>query len=354
MLLKNDWYVAAWSEELGEQPLARTIANEAVVIFRDAEGRACILEDRCVHRGVALSLGRLTPQGVQCGYHGMVFDGSGSCVHIPGQDRIPSRACVRRYAVEERDSIVWMWAGRAEEADASMIVPYPWHNDPMWPTRKGLLHLNCSYEMLIDNIMDLTHLPFVHARTIGGGNAAEHMRALMKTEATPRGVKFVRWLLDSLPPPTYSKAVPFAGNIDRWQEEELFTPGLIIQFTGGVDVAQKAHEGGSREGGFAMRVMHGIVPETESSCHYFFSVSNGFGQDNPVYTDLLYNQVEATLKEDIVFCENQQALLDARPDAPFVDLRSDEARVIYHRHLARRQADEAEFENARREAGAMA
>ncbi len=351
MLLKNDWYVAAWSDEVGDQPLARTIADESVVMFRDAQGKARVLEDRCVHRGVSLSLGRITPDGMQCGYHGMVFNGQGECVHIPGQERIPAKARVRHFAVEERDSIVWMWAGDAAEADTSMIVPYPWHNDPMWPTKKGLLHLNCSYEMLIDNIMDLTHLPFVHAKTIGGGNAAEHARALMKTEATPRGVKFVRWLLDSMPPPTYSKAVHFPGNIDRWQEEELFTPGLIIQFTGGVDVAQKAYEGGSREGGFGMRVMHGIVPETERSCHYFFSVSNGFGQDNPKFTELLYNQVEATLKEDIAFCENQQALLEARPNAPFVDLKSDEARVIYRRHLTQRQererADEAAKKNMR-------
>ncbi len=337
--LENDWYMAAWSEEVTQAPLSRTICGENIVLFRGAGGEVCALHDRCCHRGVALSLGKVVPEGIQCGYHGMVFDGQGACKHIPGQDHIPAKARVRHFAIEERHSIVWLWLGDPEEADLSMVVDYPYHVDPQWPTKKGLLHLNSNYEMLIDNIMDLTHLPFVHAKTIGGGaSATDHATARMETEATPHGVRFTRWLLDSVPAPTYQKAINFPGLIDRWQEEDLHTPCTIIQFSGGVDVAQKAYEGGSREGGFSMRVMHGIVPETEKSCHYFFSVSNGFSQDNSHITDLLFNQVEVTLKEDIAFCESQQALLGRHPDDHFVDLRSDKARLLYRRHLDERYA----------------
>lgn len=343
MFLKNDWYMAAWGAEVGTEPLSRKIVNESIVLFRDAAGKVCALEDRCCHRGVALSLGKVLPEGLQCGYHGMVFDGGGQCVLIPGQDNIPRKACVRHFAVEEKDAIVWMWLGDPAEADRSKLVDYPWHNDAKWPHREGLLHFDCNYEMLIENIMDLTHLGYVHAKTIGG-NPAAHASALMKTERTPRGVKFARWLLDSVPPPTYSRAVKFDGHIDRWQEEELITPCTIIQFTGGVDVSRGAYTGGSREGGFGMRVMHAIVPETETTCHYFYSVANNFQTDNPAVTELVFNQVTPTLLEDKAFCESQQAIALERHDAPFVDLKSDEARVLYRRHLTQRFEEQRQAE----------
>lgn len=347
MFLRNDWYMAAWAAEVGAAPLARKICNEPMVLYRDAAGSVAALQDRCCHRGVALSLGKVIEEGIQCGYHGMVFDAKGRCVHVPGQERIPAKAVVRHYAVQERDSIIWVWMGNPDEADPSMIVDYPYHGDTeRWPHKEGLIPVKCNYEMLIDNVMDLTHLPYVHAKTIGGGNPTNvHSNAVMKTERTPRGVRYSRWLLDSMPPPTYAKAVDFPGKIDRWQEEELITPSVIIQFTGGVDSLQKPRETGNREGGFGMRVLHCIVPETETSCHYFFSVANGFGQDNPANTDLVFDQVYPTLLEDKVFCENQQEIATEYPGEHFVDIRSDEARILYHRHLDERLANERKLTN---------
>jgi vanillate O-demethylase monooxygenase subunit len=342
MFLKNEWYMAAWSADVGDKPMARKIGGEDVVMFRDAGGKAAILQDRCCHRGVALSLGTVTAEGVQCGYHGMVFGANGQCVKIPGHDRIPGKARVRSFAVVEKNCIVWMWLGDPAAADPSSIVEYPFHDDTVrWPHREGMVHMQCGYEMLIDNIMDLTHIAYVHAKYIGGTPEA-HSNAIMKTERTPRGVKFSRWLLDSIPPPTYAKAIRFPGRIDRWQEEELIIPCSIVQYTGGVDVAEGAHGGGSRDGGFGLRVWHGIVPETATSCHYFYSVANGFGQTDPANTDFVFNQVAALVLEDKVICESQQAIALAHPEERYLDIKSDEARVIYRRHLAQRLAQERE------------
>jgi vanillate O-demethylase monooxygenase subunit len=332
--------MAAWAAEVDNKPLGRKICDEPVVLYRDAAGTVAALQDRCCHRGVALSLGSVVAEGIQCGYHGLVFDGVGKCVHIPGQDHIPAKACVRHYPVVEKNCIVWIWLGEAQAADPARIVDYPFHDDVAnWPHKEGLAHVNCGYEMLIDNIMDLSHLGYVHVNSIGGDPSA-HVAALMKTERTPQGVKFARWLLDSVPPPIYAKSVDFRGRIDRWQEEELIIPCSIIQFTGGVDVSQGAYGGGSREGGFGMRVLHCIVPETTTSCHYFYSVANGFGQDDPVNTDRLFGGISALLEEDIVICENQQKIATAYPNETFVDLKSDEARIIYRRQLAQRFAQE--------------
>jgi len=80
MFIRNAWYIAAWADELSDKPLARRILNEPVVLFRDKSGKAAAIADRCCHRGTPLSLGEVTDQGLQCGYHGMIFDGAGKCV----------------------------------------------------------------------------------------------------------------------------------------------------------------------------------------------------------------------------------------------------------------------------------
>jgi len=107
----NAWYQAAWSHEVADAPLARTLLNEEVVLFRDAEGKASALEDRCCHRATPLRLGEVVAEGLRCGYHGLTFDGTGRCVAIPGQDRIPRNAQVRSYPILERQEIVWIWVG---------------------------------------------------------------------------------------------------------------------------------------------------------------------------------------------------------------------------------------------------
>src|SRR5882757_4446416 len=88
MFIRNAWYIAAWADELGQKPLARRICNDPVVLFRDRDGRPAALVDRCCHRSAPLSLGEVVSDGIQCGYHGLTFDGSGACVAIPGQSRI--------------------------------------------------------------------------------------------------------------------------------------------------------------------------------------------------------------------------------------------------------------------------
>jgi phenylpropionate dioxygenase-like ring-hydroxylating dioxygenase large terminal subunit len=103
MLLRNAWYIAAWADEIGnEQPLARRICNEPIILFRDRAGRLGALADRCCHRAAPLSMGTVVEEGIQCGYHGLVIDTSGRCVRIPGQVQIPADARVRNYPVVEK------------------------------------------------------------------------------------------------------------------------------------------------------------------------------------------------------------------------------------------------------------
>ena len=115
--LQDMWYAAALSEEIADQPFARTICEEEVVFFRTAAGKAVALEDRCAHRHAPLSLGTVTGDTIQCGYHGLVFGPDGVCRQVPGQDQVPPQACVRAYPVAERDGWVWLWIGDAAKAE---------------------------------------------------------------------------------------------------------------------------------------------------------------------------------------------------------------------------------------------
>src|SRR3981081_1035043 len=122
MFLYNAWYVAAWRGEVTAKPMGRPLLNEPVVFYRAADGAAVALEDRCCHRGMPLSCGEVFGQNIRCEYHGMVFDGAGKCVEIPGQAMIPNNARVRSFPVAERDDLVWIWMGDASRADESKIV----------------------------------------------------------------------------------------------------------------------------------------------------------------------------------------------------------------------------------------
>ena len=170
MLLRNAWYIAAWADEIrGERPLARRICNEPIVLFRDGTGRAAALADRCCHRAAPLSMGMIVEDGIQCGYHGLVIDGSGRCVRIPGQKQIPADARVRSYHVVEKDQLVWVWMGDPAKADAAKIADFPYHNNPgKWPNKHDVYPIRANYMLMVDNLMDLTHLGYLHARTVGG------------------------------------------------------------------------------------------------------------------------------------------------------------------------------------------
>jgi phenylpropionate dioxygenase-like ring-hydroxylating dioxygenase large terminal subunit len=339
MLLRNAWYIAAWTDEVGAQPLARRICDEPIVLFRDGAGYAAALTDRCCHRAAPLHMGTVVEEGIQCGYHGLVIDGSGRCVHIPGQMMIPDDARVRAYPLVEKDQMVWVWMGDPARADTAAIVNYPYHNDPgKWPNKHDVYPIKANYMLMVDNLMDLTHLGYLHAKTVGG-NPAAHVEAEMKTTRTPTGLKFTRWMRNSVPPPTYVKAAGFTGRVDRWQEFEFVAPGSVLQWTGAADAGNGAADG-KRDGCFQFRLFHGLTPETETSCFYFWSAANGYRQNEPEATEQLYREIAPTFVEDRVMVEAQQARLSEFGEAGLVDIASDATRMHMRRMVERLIAEQ--------------
>jgi vanillate O-demethylase monooxygenase subunit len=334
MFIRNAWYIAAWADELGQRPLARRICNEPVVLFRDGDGQAAALVDRCCHRAAPLSHGEVVRGGIQCGYHGLTFDARGKCIAIPGQGHISDSVRVRSYPLVQKNQFLWIWMGDAVHADATQIVDFPYHDDKAhWPNKHDCYPIRANYMLMVDNLMDLTHLGYLHAKTVGG-NPSAHVHAEMKTTQTPTGLKFTRWMRNSVPPPSYVKAAGFTGRVDRWQEFEWVAPSSVLQWTGAADAGTGALEG-KREGGFQFRLFHGLTPETETSCFYFWSCANGYRQDEPEATEQLYREIAPTFIEDKDMVEAQQARLSELGEKGLVNIASDSNRVIMRRLIER-------------------
>lgn len=332
----NAWYQAAWAHEIEDKPFARTLLNEPVVLFRDADGKVGALEDRCCHRATPLRLGEVTPEGLQCGYHGLTFDGSGKCVLIPGQDKIPPQAKVRSYPIVEQQEIIWIWMGDPALADESQIIDYPWNDDhENWPHTHGMYHIKCNYTLLVDNLMDLTHLPFIHRKTIGGGSRDGQINARMDVNKTDLGVHYIRWMFGITPPPTYQIGAGWEADtkIDRWQEFEYIAPATVTQWTGALEDGRGAEENRDQKGGFSLRIYHGATPETEESCFYFWAPANGYKPEDAKATEVLHKDIAETFKEDLEFLESQQQCMAADPDGIFVDIKHDAARQPARRAL---------------------
>ena len=170
--LRNAWYAAGWSSELGDTPVARTIHDEPIVLFRGADGVAAALYDACPHRFAPLSRGKVTADGIACGYHGLEFARSGACVRNPhGRGVIPAALSVRAYPVTERHGMTWIWMGEAERADPALLPSLPVMDDPAFSWVYGSLDVSADYELVIDNLLDLTHVEFLHPFLASPGNS---------------------------------------------------------------------------------------------------------------------------------------------------------------------------------------
>ncbi len=297
------WYVAGFSWELKDKPVARTLLSRAMVLFRNENGEVAALQDRCCHRELPLSCGNIEGAGLRCGYHGLLFDTSGKCVEIPGQELIPDKARVPAYPLREVDQILWVWIGSSPDAAPKDEPPsYRFHSDPEYKFGGDVYHYDAPWQLIHDNLLDLSHLGYVHLKTIGG-NPKIHMNAKLDVKRTNETVTVLRLMPESDPPPTYSSAWPFKGKIDRWQEV-VFHHSHCAIWTGAMDHGSGSYDDPDRYG-FHMRGFHGVTPETETTTHYFWTIATNPHKDSQDVTQLVVDQTAATFVEDKVIIEAQ-------------------------------------------------
>jgi vanillate O-demethylase monooxygenase subunit len=328
--LRNQWYAAALSNEIGDKPFARRICDEAVVLFRTPSGTLAALEDRCAHRHAPLSMGELKGDAIECCYHGLRYDAQGRCIHVPGQAQIPPRLRVRSYPAIDRHGWVWLWLGEADQADPATIPNFCWFDDPDWNSFQLYFHVEASTQLFVDNLLDLSHVAFTHRNSIGAASAAD-ADADLDTMVDGDVVRGRRALKDVEPGPFIAKWGNFAGRINRISTY-VWRPPSNIEIRAEFDDASNK---------ITIMVINPITPETETTSHFWIGWARDFALDDDALTQGAIKDNTQVILEDVEVIEAQQRVMLDNPGIKAVPINADRAVVAVHKVIERLQAEQS-------------
>ena len=336
MYPKNVWYVAALPGEVTEKPMSRHILGQKLVFFRTLSGRVAALEDRCPHRLLPLSMGRVVGENIQCGYHGAEFSCDGKCVLVPGQAETPEKSSIRSYPIQELYGLVWIWMGDPELASTKEPCDiYSFIDEGAWGTADGYIHIACDYQLINDNLADTTHTQFVHPTTLGnpeakklrtaGKSGAEQMQVAFDYEILENGMQFQVKLCNMPMAPAFEDGfIRICGgeqgaNLD-FQLDYVFRPPGFWIFAPTTMARNAAAETGVRFDSFII-----ATPETQYTSHYFHKTCQKYAPDKPEETKYWFDKTEIAFYEDKVVLEEQQKNIGEHDvhDHPNVSFRGD-------------------------------
>lgn len=299
---RNHWYAAGTSKELGRDLLPRTILGEPMVFYRLEDGTCSALEDRCPHRNVPLSLGKAVGNRVQCPYHGLEFLPTGACAAMPRRNGTPPKGyAVRAYPTLERDGFIWVWPGDSRRCDPALVPDYHWHSDPGWAGDITMRTVEVNYILNLENLLDLSHIAYVHTESIG---APQFATTEVQTRVTQSSVEVYREHHGI-------EANPLVRAVTGWERTDhtskiTYTPASNFVLSGTFS------EAGSNDPSKQLRVQFAgpSTPETARSHHHFSTAYRNFATDNPQITSLFIEMVKRSFAEDLVLLEAQQRRID--------------------------------------------
>lgn len=301
--LRNVWYPFAWSEEVGRDLFPRTLLNEPIVAYRKEDGSVVAIADTCPHRLAPLHRGKLVGDCVQCPYHGLRFNESGACVHNPhGDGKIPVAARVKSYPLVERDTLLWIWMGKPEEADASTIVDFSFLNSKEHAYTNGhVRRMPLRLELILDNLLDLTHAAYLHPTNLGSAAVANGRMTVTQSGNT---VLARNLYPDGLPAAVFhaTGACPADKPVDYWVDVRWDAPACLY-FDAGVTPA-----GRPRSEGALLSSAQLLAPETDGSTHYFWRVYRNYLCDQPELT----TAIEAAVAQ--AFATEDEPMIQAVQD----------------------------------------
>jgi phenylpropionate dioxygenase-like ring-hydroxylating dioxygenase large terminal subunit len=332
-MLKNTWYVAAWSDEVVPgKLLGRTYLNEPVVLFRQADGTPVALGDRCPHRFAPLHLGKQIGDVVQCGYHGLEFGSDGRCVRNP-HGGVPASARTRSYPLVERYDLLWIWPGEGP-ADPDLIPDeFAFATDKRLAHNRMYLHAKANYLLLVDNLMDVSHALYLHSGSLTTEDMREDYEP--KVDIKDGVTSLVIHQKGIRPPPFWAAALP--RDTDRVDVREI-SRGHIPSMVMHEMVYSQPGEPPYGERGASSRSAHLYTPETDGTTHYFYTLSRDFHRDSAEIQERLATEIRRIFTmEDIPMIEAQQRLIGDRDLITLKPalLSTDKASVLMRRHLAK-------------------
>ncbi|RDJ99653.1 aromatic ring-hydroxylating dioxygenase subunit alpha [Paraburkholderia lacunae] len=305
--IRNAWYAACWSADIraGEM-FHRTLLNEQIVFYRKKDGSVAALLDRCPHRFVPLHLGTLQGDDIECGYHGLRFDCSGRCVKNPhGDGRIPQAIHVRSYPVHERHDLVWVWMGEWP-ADPARIPDYRLIDakSDYQVVTGGYLHICANYLLMADNLLDLSHLTYLHDGLLGSRDQVSSNQLVREEDGK---IICRRWTPKSSVPKIFDLLYRRDQQpVAMWTEIQWSAPSYFW-FDGGVHAPERQE----RDDHGWWYGQHILTPETDRTTHYFFAAALPLSTQLNESEKARYAEMRrfAFLEQDKVMLDAQQAAL---------------------------------------------
>lgn len=309
IFLSNAWYVAALVTEINGMDLfRRKILDQSVLIYRKENGEVVALRDRCPHRFLPLSAGQRHGDDITCKYHGLTFDCTGKCVHSPhGDGKIPKAAVVQSFPLVERDGFLWIWMGDADLADEDKILDCSiLTNSPKDAVFYFVLHNNANYELITDNIMDLSHIDHLHGPLI---NTKGKLSPIIPDVKDDGDDIYINWLWEADP------AMPLLGNhlkepegtADQYLTVKWRAPSNMHLQLGAVQGSQDYENDG-----VVLYDFHLMTPETAKTTHYFFGSARNYRQHDAEYNAMHKEGLEAAFAEE---------------DKPVIDFQQEEIEI---------------------------
>jgi phenylpropionate dioxygenase-like ring-hydroxylating dioxygenase large terminal subunit len=298
----NGWYVAAFAEEVGRTPIARTIAGLPIALYRKEDGSAVAVGGRCPHRSFPLGKSCVKGDDIVCGYHGIAFGPDGRCTDIPSQDFVPRAYRIPTYPLVEHGLWLFVWPGDAAKADPALLPDLEaigYAGLGLSATAMFSHEVKCRYQLLNDNLLDLTHLAFLHGTSIG---TIDNARAPEELTREPGLLRSRRYVKGGEPSPSIRSRRGYDGPVDSVIGMDFYLPG----FHAGIGDHRVA--AGEPDAGRILqisRVFHAVTPATATTCRYFF----GMASPDPAELPAIRASLEPVIDEDIFASEEIEKML---------------------------------------------
>ncbi|SEJ99001.1 vanillate O-demethylase monooxygenase subunit [Sphingobium sp. AP50] len=263
--LYNSWYCAGWAHDLGDQLIVRTMLDIPVLLYRTQAGIPVAIKDECPHRFAPLSMGHREGDDMVCPYHGLKFNTQGMCIDARYSDRGREGPCLRTFPLIERQNILWIWMGDPNKADADEIVDYPFFDNPVRLKFYGTTYLNANYELENDNLLDLSHLDYVHRNSIAQDLS---LHGAYSAQQDGNCVSSI-WYGENVPIADHFLPM-FDGEpcqVDTWMKMHWMPASALKLDTGVKRTGAPMSEAiGTLQG-------HFVTPETATTSHYFWGLT---------------------------------------------------------------------------------
>jgi len=365
MFIRNAWYVIAESRELDRGALCgRTVLGEKIVLLRTAGGDARAFRDACPHRYAPLSLGTVEDNCIRCPYHGSLYDSRGRCVEVPGQQGTHGLDIgLEAFPLIERYGYLWIWMGREDAFDEGRSIPtwfdYAAPDNPQWRGRADqFLSMPVYYELINDNLHDVSHVEFVHPETLGTTVIPEMYRMRDDEHSPTRHVKkefgessiSIEFHADNIQGgPVLHNMMAFQRERDTWTDNvdwdltlRYCTPGYFL-----FNHRTKA-VGETDDRAIQIASLHALTPETETTTHYFFHTAQNLDatdERRDAFTEVCADALVFAFNQDkVLISEQMQRVPDGGRDAASlarVSFMGDATPMLGRRMIARQIAAES-------------